>query len=222
MRLDDGGRRNMHLVIRNERPEDYRKVEEVAREAFWNLYFPGCAEHCTIHELRQDDAFIPELTFVLEKDGEIIGSIFYSHSKVVAADGTEYPTISFGPVAIHPAYHRKGYGRQLIEHSLTVATEKGHRGVLTLGYPYHYEPYGFKGGKVYGISMPDGQFYKGLLALPLYEGAFKGIQGYAVFAEALDTTEEAYLEYDKQFPPKEKKVEPSQQIYADTVGLLDE
>ena len=33
------------IKIRNEKETDYRRVEEITRKAFWNLYAPGCDEH---------------------------------------------------------------------------------------------------------------------------------------------------------------------------------
>ncbi len=213
----------MNITIRNERPEDYRVVEEVAREAFWNLYFPGCAEHLAIHNLRNHTDFIPELTFVIEVDGKIVGSIFYSHSKIVDKNDTEHKTITFGPVSIHPDYHRKGLGRELITHSIEEAKKLRYNAILTLGYPYHYEPYGFVGAKKYNISMGDGNFYKGLLALPLYEGALDNISGYAVFTDALDDPNPEELEeFDKTFPYKEKLVQESQKEFEIAASMLDE
>ena len=66
-----------------------------------------------------------------------------------------------------------------LETILENAKEMGYSVILTLGYPYHYEPYGFRGGKKYDISMPDGKFYTGLLVLPLRKTALDGIHGYA-------------------------------------------
>lgn len=212
----------MNIVIRNERLEDYRKVEELTREAFWNLYFPGCEEHVVINKLRKHEDFIPELTFVVELDGEIIGSIFYSHSKVISKNGTEYKTITFGPVCISPKYHRQGIGRMMITHSIEEAKKLGYKGILTLGYSYHYEPYGFKGAKAYNISMQDGKFYKGLLALPLSEGGLDNIEGYASFTKALEVTPEEVEVFDKTFPHKEKGEQESQKEFAATIRLLDE
>jgi len=210
------------INIRNEEPKDYRRVEEVAREAFWNLYFPGGHEHYVVHKMRSHPDFIKELAFVIEVDGKIEGAIFYTHSKIVTGDRTEYKTISFGPVFISPEFHRKGLGKELISHSIKVAKEMEYRAILTLGYPYHYEPYGFVGGKRYNISMPDGKFYKGLLALPLYEGALDDISGYADFSDAFDVTEEEVDEFDKSFPPKEKKYQASQDEYEAASSMLDE
>ncbi len=212
----------MNIKIRNEEPKDYNRVEEVAREAFWNLYFPGCHEHFVIHKMREHEDFIRELTFVIEVDDQIAGGIFYTHSKIVSDENKEYRTISFGPVFISPEFHRKGLGKELITYSIEVAKKMGYLAILTLGYPYHYEPYGFLGGKKYNISMPDGKFYKGLLVLPLYEGALDKICGYADFSDVFNVTEKEVEEFDKSFPPKEKKYQESQDEYEAAVALLDE
>lgn len=212
----------MNINIRNEEPKDYRRVEEVAREAFWNLYFPGGHEHYVVHKMRSHPDFIKELAFVIEVDGKIEGAIFYTHSKIVSKDNKVYKTISFGPVFISPKFHRKGLGRELITHSIEGAKEMGYRAILTLGYPYHYEPYGFLGGKKYDISMPDGKFYKGLLVLPLYEGALDDVSGYAELSDVFDVTQEEVDEFDKSFPPKEKKYQASQDEYEAASSMLDE
>jgi predicted N-acetyltransferase YhbS len=212
----------MNINIRNEEPKDYRRVEEIAREAFWNLYFPGGHEHYVVYKMRSHPDFIKELAFVIEVDDEIAGGIFYTHSKIVSEDNKEYKTISLGPVFISPEYHRKGLGKELITHSIQVAKEMGYRAILTLGYPYHYEPYGFLGGKKYNISMSDGKFYKGLLVLPLYEGALDNISGYAAFSDVFDVTQEEVDEFDKLFPPKEKKYQASQDEYEAASSMLNE
>lgn len=212
----------MNIKIRNECPSDYRRVEEIAREAFWNLYFPGGHEHYVVHKMRNHPDFIKALSFVIEVDGEIQGGIFYTTSKIITADNKEYKTISFGPVFISPKYHRQGLGKLLILHSIKVAKELGYRAILTLGYPYHYEVYGFLGGRKYNISMLDGKFYKGLLVLPLYENALNGISGHAVFSDVFDVTEDAVEEFDKIFPYKEKKYQESQDEYESAIAMLDE
>ena len=117
----------MNIVVRKEEAKDYRRTEEVAREAFWNLYFPGAVEHYVVHKMRSHPDFIKELAFVIEVDGTVEGAIFYTHSKVVTPE-EEFPTISFGPVFISPKYHRQGLGRQLITHSIEKAKEMGYSG----------------------------------------------------------------------------------------------
>lgn len=211
----------MNIVIRQEYSEDYNTSENVAREAFWNLYKPGCEEHFVISKLRSHPDFIARLTFVAEVDGEVVGGIFASKSKVISPYGKENLTVTFGPVFVHPKYQRHGIGRCLIEHFIEEATSLKYSGVLTLGYPYHYSPFGFAGGKKYNISMEDGLFYQGLLVLPLDMEKFSKVQGSAIFSNVFEVCEDSLEEYDKNFEQKEKLVQPSQQEYQQAVGLLD-
>lgn len=211
----------MNIIIRKEEEKDYKRVEEIAREAFWNLYFPGANEHYITHKMRSHKDFIKELALVIEIDGVVQGGIFYTNSKIVSSNGKEYQTISFGPVFIAKNLHRKGLGRELITHSIKVAKELGYKGILTLGYPYHYNPYGFIGGKKYNISMGDMNYYTGLLALPLYEGAFNNISGYAVFSDTLEATPEEVEEFDKNFTPMEKGFQESQVEFEKACIQLD-
>jgi len=212
----------MNINIRHERSEADAHCIRVTREAFYNLYFPGCSEHLVVHNIRNHEDHIKELSYIIEVDGEIAGSIYYTHSKVVGWDGTETKTISFGPVSIDPKYHRMGLGRKLITHSIEEAKRLGYNAILTLGYPYHYETYGFEGGKKYNIAMEDGKFYKGLLVLPLYKDVLKGVSGYAKFSDALEATEEEIESFDATFPKKERCFKESQREFEVACVMLDE
>ncbi len=212
----------MDISIRNEETKDFRRVEEVTRNAFWNIYCPGTDLHYVVHTMRNHDDFIKELAFVVEVDGQVEGAIFYTSSRIVLEDKNEIDTISFGPVCISPEFHRKGLGRKLITHSIEKAKEQGNRSIITLGYPYHYNPYGFIGAKKYRISLEDGKYYTGLLVLPLIEGALEGIKGYAAFSQALEVSWEKAEEFDKNFPDKEKKEQESQEEFARACVQIDE
>ncbi len=212
----------MNTQIRLETPQDHFVVEDIARDAFWNLYKPGCNEHLLIHHLRNHTDLIPELCFVIELDDEVVGSIFYTHSKVVDGDGKEYKTITFGPVSIKPSLHRKGLGRQLITHSIEQAKALGYNAIIIGGYPHHYKPYGFEGTKKYHIAMPDNQFYTGIMALPLKEGFFDHVKnGVVYFSEAMEPDESILEAYDRQFKPLPKLVTESQALFEQAVSELD-
>ncbi|MDL2234089.1 N-acetyltransferase [Tyzzerella sp. OttesenSCG-928-J15] len=211
----------MNINIRRENPGDYRQVEHITREAFWNLYRPGCDEHYMAHHLRNHEDFIPELTFVIELDGQIVGSIFYSKSKVVADDGRQWETITFGPVSISPELHRQGLGRKLITHSIEQAKKLGYRAIMIGGFTYHYHPYGFVGTKKYSITMPDGKYYTGIMALPLYDGALDGVRGKLHFSEGMYPDEAGFEEYDKAFPEKEKLVLSHQANFETAAAEID-
>ena len=60
-----------NITIRLENENDYQNVENLTREAFWNVYRPGCMEHYVLHCYRRDPDFVPELDFVMELDGEL-------------------------------------------------------------------------------------------------------------------------------------------------------
>lgn len=98
-------------IIRPERKEEYRKTEGLVREAFWNVYRPGCLEHYVLNQLRNDPAFVPELDFVMEKDGRIIGQNIFVKAVICADDGRHIPIMTMGPICIANDLKRKGYGR---------------------------------------------------------------------------------------------------------------
>jgi len=211
-----------NIVIRLEEPRDYLIVEEITRDAFWNLYCPGCNEHLIVHNLRNHADFIAELTFVIEVEGNIAGSIFYSHSKVVDKNGTQHKTITFGPVSISPQLHRQGLGRLLISHSIAEAKRLGHRAIVIGGYPYHYQTYGFVGAKKYGIAMPDGNYYTGIMALPLFDGALDNVSGYICFSEAMETDKSELEAFDESFPKRDKLIVDSQAEFEKASSEIDD
>ena len=199
-------------TIRREREEDFRRTEEAAREAFWNLYAPGASEHYIVHTMRTHTDFLADLSFVLDIDGRVEGGIFYTRSRIVTPQGFR-PTVSFGPVFVAPAYQRQGLGRMLITRSLARARETGFSAVLILGYPQHYASYGFRSAKACGISMPDGQYHAGLLALPLQKGALEHCRGHVEFSSVLYPQEKDVQAFDAAFPFREKSILPCRQEY---------
>ena len=68
------------VCIRNERESDYQTVEQITREAFYNMYVPGCFEHYLVHIMRAHEDFIPELDFVImwAADSKAAESIIYA------------------------------------------------------------------------------------------------------------------------------------------------
>ena len=126
---------NIDLIIRNEKENDYRAVEELVREAFWNLFVPGCHEHFILHNLRSSSDFIPELDFVAEKGGKIIGQIAYSHGIIECKQGEEKEVISFGPVSVLPAFQKQGIGSALIIHTINLARDMGYPAICIYGDP---------------------------------------------------------------------------------------
>lgn len=143
------------ITIRLERKDDYRNVENLTREAFWNVYRPGCMEHYVLHRYRDDPAFVPELDFVMELDGELIGQVIYVRSEIDCDDGRKVPIMTFGPIGIAPAYKRQGYGKQLLDYSMEKAREMGAGALAITGNILFYGKSGFVPAKTKGVRYAD-------------------------------------------------------------------
>ncbi len=210
------GFKNMNnIIIRNETADDYRAVENLTREAFWNVYQPGCDEHYFVHTMRSHEDFLPELAFVLESDGEILGNIMYTKSRLVSEDGTERPILSFGPLCVRPDCQRKGYGKRLIAHSCARALELGYDTVVIFGNPANYVGSGFVSAKRKGVSLGDGIFPTAMLVKELVPGVLDGKPWRYVESGAADccADTDAVEAFEAAFPPKEKAWRPSQEEF---------
>ena len=129
----------IQVLIRNELPSDYDRVEEITRKAFYNMYIPGCTEHYLVRTMRSHPDFIKELDFVLEADGQIIGNIMYTKATLTDEAGERKEILTFGPVSILPAYQRRGYGKLLIEHSFEKAISSGYDTIVIFADPGNYQ-----------------------------------------------------------------------------------
>jgi len=202
-----------NLIIRNERPEDCRIVEELTREAFWNLHVPGCHEHYLLHVLRHHEDFIPELDLVAEIDGEIVGNIVYTKAKLVDDQGEEKEILTFGPISVLPAYQRKGIRKALLRHSFEKAVSMGYDAVVIFGHPCNYISSGFKSCIKHNVCIGDGLFPTAMLVKELVPGCLDGRRWRYVESPAFDIDHREAEEYDRQFAPREKAYQPSQEEF---------
>ncbi len=205
-----------NIVIRRETESDYRAVENLVRESFWNVYRPGCLEHYVLHEFRNDPAFVPELDFVMEKDGQLIGQNMFVRAVIRADGGREIPIMTMGPIGIAPAYKRQGYGKTLLDYSLGQAEKLGCGAVCFEGNIDFYGKSGFTYASEYGIryhGIPEGEDASFFLCKELKAGYLDGVTGVYAPPEgyfAADRNPAAFEEFDALFPAKEKKVLPGQ------------
>ena len=202
-----------NLTIRNEKKEDHRKVENLIRESFWNVYRPGCLEHFVIHKLRDDDAFIPELDFVMELDGKLIGQNMFMKANIKADDGRDIPIMTMGPICIAPQLKRKGFGKILLDYSLERAKNFGCKAVCFEGNIDFYGKSGFTFASNFGIryhGLPEGEDASFFLCKELEEGYLDGISGEYATPKGYYVDENEAEEFDKNFPPKEKLKLPGQ------------
>ena len=198
---------------RLEMPGDYRAVEELIRESFWNVYRPGCSEHYVIHVLRDDSAFIKELDFVMEQDGRLIGQNMFMNTVIEADDGRVIPVLTMGPICITPELKRKGYGKALLDYSLEKAAELGCGAVLFEGNIDFYGKSGFDYAEKFGIryhDLPEGADQSFFLCRELVPGFLDGITGVYQTPKGYYVDDADVEEFDKSFPPKKKLKLPGQ------------
>ena len=201
------------FTIRNERPGDWEAVETLTRRAFYNQYIPGCMEHYLVHIMRGHEDFIPELDFVAELDGEIIGNIMYTKAKLVGASGREKDILTFGPLSIAPEHQRKGYGTRLMEHSFARAAALGYDGIVIFGSPANYVGRGFQSCRRFQIATEDGRFPAAMLVKELVPQALGGERWVYHGSPAMAVDEEAAARYDDSLEPMEKRRLPSQEEF---------
>jgi predicted N-acetyltransferase YhbS len=193
----------MEPLLRNEEEKDFNIVENITREAFWNMYTPGCDEHLLLHNLRNSKDFVKELDFVAIYNNQIVGNIVYAKTKIINAD-KEYTVLTFGPISVAPEYQRKGIGSKLVEHSKEIAKEMGYQAIIIYGDPAYYSRFGFQEAKNYNITDKNGAFSSALLVLELYQDALNDINGIFNEGDNYNINERELKEFDKGFVKKEK------------------
>ncbi len=202
-----------NVKFRLEKKEDYRAVENLVRESFWNVYRPGCSEHYVIHVLRDDPAFVKELDFVMEEDGRLIGQNMFMKTFVDADDGRKIPVLTMGPICIAPELKRRGYGKALLDYSLEKAAAIGFGAVLFEGNIEFYGKSGFDFASRFGIryhDLPEDADSSFFLCKELIAGYFDGITGVYRTPEGYYVKDCDVEEFDREFPPKEKLRLPGQ------------
>lgn len=201
------------IIIRTEKEKEYREVENLVRESFWNVYRPGCLEHYVLHQLRKDAAFVPELDFVMEANGQIIGQNMFMKAFIQADDGRQIPIMTMGPICIAPDLKRKGYGKILLDYSLEKAKELGCGAICMEGNIDFYGKSGYRQASEFGIRYhgltedDDASFF---LCRELIPGYLDGITGEYAPPQGYYVDEQDAEAFDKTFYYKEKKKLPGQ------------
>ena len=200
----------MEITIRREEEQDYKVVEHLTREAFWNLYKPGCDEHYLVHIMRSHPDFVSELDFVALHENRIVGNIMYTKSHLVSEDNCRMETLTFGPISVLPEFQGKGIGSKLISHTKEIARRDGYSAIIILGDPRNYCKHGFQSSRDYNISNSEGKYPYGQLTLELTPEIFKGRNWKFYYSEIFNIKEEDAENFDKLFEPKIRKIQHSQ------------
>lgn len=187
----------------------------MTREAFWNLYVPGCNEHYLVHVMRNHRDYIPEMEFIAVSEDTIVGSIVYTGSFLLDEHDNRIETLSFGPLCVRPGFQRKGIGGKLISHTRQIAETRNCPGIFIYGDPHNYCKYGFRNGRDCNVSDQNGKYPYGLLAFVLKKKLFENGNKYRLYqSEVFNLDCSKVEEYDKQFPEKKKEYRYSQELFS--------
>lgn len=197
------------LLIREERKDERRRVEELTRDAFWDVFKPGCDEHYILHNFRSSPDFIGELSCVATDGGELVGHVAYSRAVLEHENGTRTHLVLAGPLSVRPDRQRQGAGSALMRFTLEKARRLGYVGAALYGWPDYYPRFGFVPAKRFGITDEEGNSPDSLQVAEFRAGALNpGIL--RISPVFFDVPSQKVAAFDATFPPREKHVLPTQ------------
>ena len=212
-----------NLIIRAEKPEDYKKTELMAMRSFWNKYFPGATEHFLIRIIRESKDYVPEISRIAELDGKIVGAVYYTKAWIMDED-KKHEIVTFGPLAVEPTLEGNDIGGALMRKTIKLAKEAGIAGIALMGEPYYYPRFGFERGAKYGITDSNGNSFDALMCLPLCDD-FSNIKGKLIESADFDKLEDEtkLAEINKEFPKYRRvKVQDGfMQIFEQHLGVVE-
>jgi predicted N-acetyltransferase YhbS len=200
----------MEIVFRKAEERDYKESVELTREAFWDVYKPGCDEHLVLFKIRKSPCYISELDIVAMQDEKLLGHIICTKAKVIDPTGAEHLVVCAGPFSIKPGYQKKGYGTGLMEHCIAKAADAGYPGMILFGNPDYYHRFGFRNAVEFGITTKEGMNLEPFMAKELRKDGLKGIRGRFYEDEAYTVNATELMEFERQFPYREKHILPTQ------------
>lgn len=201
----------MSLVIRKIEERDYKEVEVLTREAFWNIYRPGCSEHLILHNIHEDKKSIQQLELIAEYGHKIVGHIVYTKGNMEGVDNEKF--VAFGPISILPEFQNKDIGSKLIKISLQKAKRLGFSAVFITGNEKYYSRFGFESASKYGIyleGIPVEDQAPFFMVRCLKEDALSSVSGYFAFDSCYNIDEKELEEFDNGFEEKKKEVRDGQ------------
>jgi predicted N-acetyltransferase YhbS len=200
----------MEITFRQTREIDFKESENLTREAFWDIYKPGCDEHLVLHNIRKSNCYINELDLVAVECEKIIGHIICTRAKVIDSKNHEYIVLCVGPFSIEKNHQGKGYGYKLMEYCIVKAKELGYAGMILFGNPNYYHRFGFRNAVEYGIRTKEGLNFEPFMVKELQKEGLRKIQGAFYEDKSYTIDMDELIEFEEQFPYKEKHITSTQ------------
>jgi putative acetyltransferase len=148
--------------------------DEVAVADLNDAAFGGTDESRLVELLRRSGH--PTISLVATTRSEVVGHILFS-PVVVDTSGPPIAALGLGPMAVMPAWQRRGIGSSLVKAGIDECASRGCQMVVVLGHPHFYPRFGFRPAHVLGLrsefAVPDDVF----MAMELAGGVMMGRSG---------------------------------------------
>jgi putative acetyltransferase len=160
--------------LRVERAADAEMVRAVHAEAFGR---PDEAR--LVERLRQRAR--PYLGLVAAVGGEVVGHVVFAPVTLHCYQAP-YAIQALAPLAVRPAWQRRGIGGALVRAGLAACHAAGHDVVVVVGHPEFYPRFGFVRARPLGLmsepAFPDETF----MVAELTPGALHGRRGVVLYS----------------------------------------
>ena len=184
--------KNNQITIRPEEHKDYKNIVSLILRSFreGTNYSDGTDIIALVEEIRDSENYIPELSFVAELDGEIVGHFLFSHFPLSPTEkgghGKEADSeiVMLAPVSVHADHFRKGIGSTMLKLGIEKVKEAGYKGITVEGNYKFYNKVGFRTSSEFGIFPTSGYPLtepRCMMCQETYKGSLDGIHGYVVY-----------------------------------------
>lgn len=181
-----------NLTIRPEEHRDYKSIVSLILRSFreGTNYSDGTDIVALVEEIRDSKYYIPELSFVAELEGKVVGHFLFSHFPLspTKEGGHSEEAVSdivmLAPVSVHADYFRQGIGSAMLKMGIEKVRQKGYKGITVEGNFLFYNRVGFRTSSEYGIFPTSGwpmNDPRCMMCQELYPGALEGIHGFIVY-----------------------------------------
>lgn len=180
------------LTIRPEEHKDYKSIVSLILRSFreGTDYSDGTDIIALVEEIRDSQYYIPELSFVAELDGEIVGHFLFSHFPLSPTreggydDSGRSDVVMLAPVSVHADHLRQGIGSAMIRMGIERVREMGYKGITVEGNYRFYNKVGFRTSSEFGIYPTSGRPLEEprcMMCQETYRGSLRGMGGYVVY-----------------------------------------
>ena len=178
------------ITIRQETHKDYKDIVSLILHSFseGTNYSDGTDIIALVEEIRDSKFYIPELSFVAELEGNIVGHFLFSRFPLSQTkDGGHIDTddiVILAPVSVHADHFHKHVGSTMLTLGIQKVKEYGAKGILVEGDYHFYNRVGFKTSSEFNIYPTSGipmENPKCMMCQEISEGSLNGVSGYVVY-----------------------------------------